>query len=660
MKYYKSVLSGFTIILAAALLCSCNKNIPDSSSQIEQTTPAATTVQTDEPEEDEKALFDGCKMQEAELPEGLDYIQTLQYTNGSVYFSGCVQNNITETSECIFDTKTGKISKTICGVDSTYIDHVLLTDNQTIYIYSDEEYNTIAAAADCATGKITAQTKLDDGVIVKKMIFDEQTSHIIMLTVTGSSENVKSDIKVFDTRLNPVSDIQLGDKLKFEEFERVENITETKEGYYILTYVIDDKIFLSSQMIPDEKQPVYKLYAVDKDMKLKYEIENTYGSIADLFTAPDGNIILVPGKNKETKINVYKLDYTNGNQLQEYELHDVSTIYPPCSDYDILFEKNSDDYLYGLSSESEEPVKIAVYGTDIDSIYSLSSISSSYADMILFSSQVSDDVRPYMFRADTNGRLLDQTAVSETDNDFYAQQTYVSENGDIYCLNSKITEPVSETQAADQTEDTQENYLVEYFICVYSQDGKFKFSRSLGKAADISEPVTVKTILADDEYVYVLMNTENEDMSCWKVMLIDQESMSISSTVIPEGYYSPQILKLSDNTTALSYYSSEQHIIALLEHGLIGKELYTSKISQQDEPFLYSGAGRFDFFYQTNNIFYGWDSKTSENVKLLDLSEESLGIDIQIVCPVSDDTLICAAYDYDDCDSEKLFFLKAR
>ena len=589
------------------------------------------------------------------MPQDINYAQDIHYSDGNIYISGYrTSEEISEYSNML-NIKTLESEEFTFDFQINFINKVLM-DEEKIYIsYSDEDYNTIFSSVDRKTGKELVRKKIDDSLNIKD-IFSDNQGNICTLNINQESvlydSASESTLSVYNKDLSLKETVNLNDKLGLQEKEQLTKIIpDGKNAYYAVSNCNPQP--LTSSTIHEIKT---KLYKFSDDYKIQFETENfgendTGSGITDCFTTSDGNLYAAFFTNTLSN-KILSIDKLNGNILDSFEIKDASGFFGSTDEYDIIYQTFNNEGLYGYDFQTGESSMLFAFDEELSSEFSDITSYSICGDIMLVNTENTDDNSISIFVMDETGSVKNEIKLSSQNKDGYIEKIHVSDTGQIYCFESSEI----------KSEEDDLSYINSYTVDKFDSSGKLLGRIDLSDELGAENQIFAEDIITDnDGNIFILYQIENEKKDGRHLTVIDKNGNIKNTSILSDLLKNIKMVLLTDGAVCIVGVRDEKIIIRKIDKGT--GQITEDEIQTQTEAIpaeycvIYKGDEKYDFYYRTDKILYGYSLKSDEQAEVFNIEKIEWDIDVQTIYPVSDSRIICMGFGNDDFDTEHIYIV---
>ncbi len=589
------------------------------------------------------------------MPQDINYAQDIHYSDGNIYISGYrTSEEISEYSNML-NIKTLESEEFTFDFQINFINKVLM-DEEKIYIsYSDEDYNTIFSSVDRKTGKELVRKKIDDSLNIKD-IFSDNQGNICTLNINQESvlydSASESTLSVYNKDLSLKETVNLNDKLGLQEKEQLTKIIpDGKNAYYAVSNCNPQP--LTSSTIHEIKT---KLYKFSDDYKIQFETENfgendTGSGITDCFTTSDGNLYAAFFTNTLSN-KILSIDKLNGNILDSFEIKDASGFFGSTDEYDIIYQTFNNEGLYGYDFQTGESSMLFAFDEELSSEFSDITSYSICGDIMLVNTENTDDNSISIFVMDETGSVKNEIKLSSQNKDGYIEKIHVSDTGQIYCFESSEI----------KSEEDDLSYINSYTVDKFDSSGKLLGRIDLSDELGAENQIFAEDIITDnDGNIFILYQIENEKKDGRHLTVIDKNGNIKNTSILSDLLKNIKMVLLTDGAVCIVGVRDEKIIIRKIDKRT--GQITEDEIQTQTEAIpaeycvIYKGDEKYDFYYRTDKILYGYSLKSDEQAEVFNIEKIEWDIDVQTIYPVSDSRIICMGFGNDDFDTEHIYIV---
>lgn len=641
-------LSGVILSAAAASLMMTSITGCDDNGRIGEESQLHTSLP-------EKQNVENYSTKSLGMPQDINYAQSIHYSNGNIYVSGYRTSlEISEYSKML-NIKTFESEEFTFDFPINYINKVLM-DKENIYVsYTDEDYNTIFSSVDRKTGKELIRNKIDDFCNIKD-IFSDNQGNICTLNINQDSvfndPSSESILSIYNKDLTLKETVNLNQKLGLQENEQITRIIPDGRKSYYAVSCCNAQPFTSSTMTEIKT----KLYKFSDDYKIQFETENfgeddTGSGISDCFMTSDGNLYAAFFTNNLSR-KILHIDELDGNVIDSYEIPDAAVFFGSTDEYDVIYQTFNNEGLYGYNFQTGESSMLFTYDEELGAEFSNITSYSICGDNMLVNTENSDDNSISIFVMDETGKVNNEIRLTSQNKDGYIENIHVSGTDQIYCFES----------AEIRSDDNDLSYIKSYTVDKFDSSGKLLDRMDLSDELGNENQIFVEDIITDnDDDIFILYQRETEEDSRTLLTVIDKNGNIKNTSPLSESLENIKMASLTDGTVCVVGVKDKKIFISKIDenNGMVIEEeiqAQTEAISTEN-CVIYQGDEKYNFYYKTDNILYGYSLKSDESTEVFDIEKINWDIDVQTLYPINESRIICMGFSNDACDTEQIYIV---
>ncbi|MDO5559049.1 MAG: extracellular solute-binding protein [Oscillospiraceae bacterium] len=576
---------------------------------------------------------------ELDMPEGMDYVENIRYSNDKIYLTGYKNGGEGENISKILDIENKTMSDIKLNAAVSYIMSACMTEDKIYVSYANSESSQFLSVFDRTTGEETAKTELSMDQYISSVFLNEQ-GNLCAVKIEYQMMNSKVSLQIYDKALNIMEDIDLTEKLGLSKNSTISSVISDKEGGY---YAV------SMDYSSESGSPsVYKLSS-ELDVIYTADDMDDAGYVSQCFIAPNGNLILSSIDKFSSGLMMFnEISSQDGSTVGRYEIPDAQMCYGTAGGYDVVYADESS--IYGYKFENEESAKLFDFSDEFDSSFMYSTTSFYGSSLFMNTTTYGNDNGQTIEIMDLDGSISKEINLNENvSNSGYVNLTTLGSDGRLYALET-VSNSVKDEETGDYTQDN------DYSVLVYDENGDFSESVDLDDLDLDSEAYIEKMVVKDDGTLLLESQTYGEDGAKANISVVDADGKLKATIDAGESNYINNVITTADADYVMSY-DDEMKIQPIdYENNKLGESIEMDNAAIGNGGELYEGAGSYDFYFSNEDAVYGYSVKDKKHTEIINWVDSDISISVQGFYPVDDNTIVCSAFDRQD-GSSKVYIL---